>query len=306
MLGRTAKNECEGRVVYIAGPLIYHEAGCRYTESLGESVPNSRESIYFSLTLLVKAIFTRKTRASSDLNFWLHTSSLIRFNLDQSMFARPLPQVLVTSLALAATSHAVPALEQRANSAVWTWAHDAAQCKTDVCTSDCQSAAAQVCAMPDLSTTQSVTVGGCTAFYWYDTGNTLPSAKDCNAAFTTITGPASKAGSAGDCPGYVGGASGYGADGKRTNDPLYMISPSTGNGNCLKAPGDTSSVLAKDELPNGKSLSTCPTSSSRRKRAASTEASLEERDTKCPLEELFVGSGCSGTCLVSVTAAGWE
>ena len=190
---------------------------------------------------------------------------------------------------------------------MWTWAHDPINCKTSACLSDCQAAAAQVCAIPNLSTSQTVTVGDCTAFYWYDEGNNLPTAAQCNAAFNQITGPASQTGAASDCPGYVGGALGYDASEKRTNDPVYLVSPNDGNGNCLKAPGDLSPVLAEHELPNGKTLPTCPVSSSRKKRGLMAASSqLEERDSKCSMEDMFVGWGCSSTCLISVTAAGWE
>ena len=190
---------------------------------------------------------------------------------------------------------------------MWTWAHDSVNCKNSACLSDCQAATAQVCAIPNLSTSQSVTIGDCTAFYWYDEGNNLPTAAQCNAVFNQITGPASQAGAPTDCPGYVGGALGYDASKKRTNDPVYLVSPKEGNGNCLKAPGDTSPVLAADELPNRKTLSTCPASSSWKKRGLMAASSqLEERGTKCVMEDIFVGGGCSSTCILSVTAAGWE
>ena len=228
------------------------------------------------------------------------------------MSTHSLPKTLITALVLTLTltTHAIPTLDTRAappTSAVWKWSNDPTQCKTTTCTSDCQSAAQKLCSIPNgLSTTQSVTVGTCTAFYWIDTGNTLPSVSDCNAAFTTITGPASTPGSSGDCPGYVGGVLGYDAGGKRTNDPLYMVSPNEGNGNCFKAPGDTSPVLGKDELPNGQTLGTCPVSSSKR---GLKDTALEKRDgadVKCGLESAFVGSPCTTMGLITVTTAGWE
>ena len=124
-------------------------------------------------------------------------------------------------------------------------------------------------------------------------------------AFTSITGPASEPDSEGDCPGYVGGVLGYDGNSKRTNEPLYMISPNAGNGNCFKAPGDTTPVLFDTELPNGQSLSTCPVSTSRRKRVP-LMLENNKREAKCVLADSFVGAGCTSTCLLSVTAAAWE
>ena len=95
---------------------------------------------------------------------------------------------------------------------------------------------------------------------------------------------------------------GYDGNNKRLNQPLYLVTPKSGNGNCLKAPGDTSPVLAMNELPGGQSVSTCPTSSSRRRAVQK----LEGRGVKCGMEGGFVVGGCSATCITTVTAAGWE
>ena len=182
------------------------------------------------------------------------------------------------------------------------WSHDAAQCRTNTCISDCQAASAKLCTSSNLTTFHLETVGDCTAYYWYDAGNSLPNAAQCNAAFGQITGPLSKPGSSNDCPGFVGGASGYDTFQKRTNDPVYIVTPINGNGNCLKLPGDNSSVLDTNELPNGQSLSTCPVSSSRRKR----ELARRQGSLRCNLESDFVAGGCSTTCVLSVTASAWE
>ena len=212
--------------------------------------------------------------------------------------------VLATSFTLC---HVNAAVERRATSSSspalsLIWSHDATQCKTNTCISDCQAATAKLCTSSNLTTFHVETVGDCTAYYWYDAGNNIPSAAQCNAAFGQITGPPSKAGSSNDCPGFVGGASGYGRSQRRTNDPVYIVTPAAANGNCLKSPGDNSSVLATNEVPNGQSLSTCPVSSSRRKR----ELARRHGSTKCNLESDFVAGGCSATCVVSVTASAWE
>jgi len=231
------------------------------------------------------------------------------------MFTQYQLTALVTAFSLANGLHVSPRIPSvNVSAPPWSWAHDPVNCKsTSTCLSDCQAATAKICATPNLQTSNTVTLGDCTAFYWYDGGNTLPTAAQCNAAYEQITGPPSKAGGPEDCPGYVGGALGYDTTNKRTNDPVYMVYPRAGNGDCLKAPGDTSPVLAVDEIPNsdGQTLAaTCLKTTSRRKRAL---AVLDGRDNvanrhgfKCNMESFGVSTGCSTTCLFSVTAAGWE
>ncbi|KAL6717579.1 hypothetical protein ACLMJK_005494 [Lecanora helva] len=216
---------------------------------------------------------------------------------------------LLASFPLIDALHAsVQTRDTTPNSPAWKWANDPTNCKTDTCLSDCQSATSQICSVPNLKTSNTVTVGDCTAYYYYANGNTVPTAAQCNTAFGQITGPPSKAGDPQDCPGYVGGALGFDSNNKRTNDPVYMVYPKAGNGNCMKAPGDTSPVLPLDEIPDsgGKKLPpTCPTSQSRRKRdELSTD--LVSRDAKCTLEEFGTGFGCSATCVMTVTGTAIE
>ena len=218
----------------------------------------------------------------------------------------------VTTLAFffASLAHASPAVAVASSTPVWTWAQDPANCKTDICISDCQTAITTLCASSDLTQTQEQTVGDCVVFYWYDAGNTVPTAAQCKASYGLITGPPSSAGAPNDCPGYVGGALGYDTSGSRTNDPVYMISPKNGNGNCMKAPGDKTSVLAPEALPNGQTIpQSCPAATSKSKRAL---AKLQRRDNPnaagfgCNVGSMAYYTGCGGTCILEVTAAGWE
>ena len=141
-------------------------------------------------------------------------------------------------------------------------------------------------------------MGDCTAFYWYDAGNTIPKAAECSAAYIKILATS------------IGGALGYDAAGNRTNDPLYAIYPKDGNANCFKATGDTSPVLAPDAFPGGGTLPTCPVGTSRRRRAL---AVLEGRDqggandglVECAIEDGVFGSACTVICLATVTTASW-
>ena len=178
---------------------------------------------------------------------------------------------------------------------LYSWNSDPA-CKTTATKADCVTAYEALCARPDLSVSDNTTVGDCTAFYWYDKGNTLPTAAECTAAFSrTLTTS-------------IGGVSGYNAAGNRTNDPLYAIYPKDGNANCFKATGDTSPVLAQDALPGGAMLPTCPISSSRRRRAL---AKLEGRDddddgvAKCIIEDGVWTLSCTAVCLATVVTTSW-
>lgn len=134
---------------------------------------------------------------------------------------------------------------------LYTWSTDPV-CKTTGKQSDCETAYQTLCARPDLTTSDNTTVGDCTAFYQYDAGNLVPTAATCTAAYEKILDAS-----------IGGGAWGYNADETRTDFPLYAVYPKDGNGNCFKAAGDTSPVLAMDALPGGGTLPTCPVSSSR-------------------------------------------
>ena len=224
------------------------------------------------------------------------------------MFTHQQLTLLLASIATASALHA--SLRTRdSTSPAWTWANDPTNCKTDACLSDCQAATAAVCASSNLGDQNDQTVGDCTAFYYYQAGNTVPTAAQCNAAYAQLTGPPSTAGSPNDCPGYVGGALGWDSSNKRTNDPVYMVYPKAGNGHCMKAPGDTSPVAPLDVIPNsnGKTIPpTCPTSTSRRKRAPSSEIEARGSSVKCELQGMGTGAGCSAGCVAEVTLGGWE
>lgn len=106
---------------------------------------------------------------------------------------------------------------------------------------------------------------------------------------------------------------GYDRRERRTRDPLYVIYPENGNGNCFKAPWYTSPPLAIDEFANGKTLSTSPTSSSRRRaekivegRQSSQEnGSYEDGEKACKLEKTVWGYSCSAVCLATVASSSW-
>lgn len=172
-------------------------------------------------------------------------------------------------------------------------------CRTSARTSDCITAYTALCAGENLKISNVTTVGDCTAFYWYDTGNTISTGVDCTAAYKQIIAAS------------TWGALGYNAAKNRTNDPLYAIYPKDGNANCFKAPGDTSPVLALDAIPGGRTLPTCPLSSSRRRHALET---LEGRDLiedeshdviTCYIEDGVWGVSCTMVCLATVTTAAW-
>ena len=179
---------------------------------------------------------------------------------------------------------------------LYSWSTDPA-CKTTATKADCTTAYKALCARPDLSVSDNTTVGDCKAFYWYDQGNTLPTAAECTAAYSQILTTS------------VGGVSGYNAAQNRTNLPLYAIYPKDGNANCFKAAGDTSPVLAPDALPDGSRLPTCPISSSRRRRALATLEGRTEADddgvVKCFVEDLAWGASCTAICLATVVTTSW-
>lgn len=185
----------------------------------------------------------------------------------------------------------------------YRWSSDPA-CISKACVADCRAAATAVCSSPSLTTNLNATVGDCTAFYWYDMGNTVPTKESCASAYNYIN----NAGNPGPngCGGTIGGALGYDKDGNRTIDPLFAIYPKDGNANCFKAPGDTSPPKPMDELPNGEKLpiGSCPDVTSRRRRSALRE--LEQRGIpECVVEDMVWNLGCTAVCISWVTASTW-
>lgn len=184
------------------------------------------------------------------------------------------------------------------DSVLYSWSNEPS-CTTTASQNDCTTAYAALCNRTNLGVSDNTTVGDCTALYWYDTGNTIPTATECTAAYIQILAIS------------IGGALGYNAAKVRTDDPLYAIFPKDGNANCFKAMGDTSPVLEVDALPNGGTLATCPVSTSRRRRTLDV---LEGRDraendddgaTECIIEDWVWGFTCTGVCLAVVTTTSW-
>lgn len=185
-----------------------------------------------------------------------------------------------------------------ADSVLYSWSNQPI-CTTTVSKDDCTTAYAAICARGNLTTGHNATVGDCTAFYWYDAGNTIPTTAECTAAYTQILATS------------IGGALGFTAAQNRTNDPLYAVFPRDGNANCFKAAGDTSPVLAANELPNGQTLATCPASTSRRRRALAVLAGRDEAGNEdvgaleCVFEDGVWGLACTGVCFLAVAGTSW-
>lgn len=186
----------------------------------------------------------------------------------------------------------------------YAWSDDPV-CVSKACVADCQAAAEAVCSSSNLATTVNATVGDCTAFYWYDIGNTIATRESCLSAYNYINNAAKP--DADGCGGTIGGALGYDKNGNRTIDPLFAVYPRDGNANCFKAPGDTSPVKARDELPNGQKLpmDSCPEATSRRRRRAAQR--LEERYdiSDCLIEDAAWQASCNAVCLSEVTLSTW-
>ena len=209
---------------------------------------------------------------------------------------------LAASISLFHLINAIPTVSPLSppypDSVLYSWSTESI-CTTTASLTDCTAAYATLCARANLSISDNTTVGGCTAFYWYDADNTIPTAAQCTAAYTQLLATS------------IGGALGYNAAEKRTNDPLYAIFPKDGNANCFKAAGDTSPVLAADALPNGKRLATCPVSSSRRRRAPKVLEGRDQAETEddgvmeCIFEDGVWGFACTGVCLAAVAATSW-
>ncbi|KAI4129205.1 MAG: hypothetical protein LQ338_002364 [Usnochroma carphineum] len=216
------------------------------------------------------------------------------------------------ALAVLLSAHFIDALPQISdatspNPTVFhKWSSDPA-CVSNACVADCRAAATTVCSSPSLSTTLNATVGDCTAFYWYDTGNTIPTKESCISAYNYINDAAKTAPNG--CGGTIGGALGYDKNGNRTMDPLFAVYPRDGNANCFKAPDDNTPPKAMDELPNGDKLplNSCPDATSRRRRSALQ--SLEKKGNAAPppcfIEDLVWGFGCTAVCMTWVTALEW-
>ena len=186
------------------------------------------------------------------------------------------------------------------DSSLFTWSDDPV-CSSNITKSDCERAAVQVCGSANLALSLNVTVRGCTAWYWYDTNNTVPTLNQCNQAYDQILASS------------IGGAMGYRTDGRRTNHPLYVIFPENGNGNCFKASGDMSPPLATNEFANGQTLSTCQQSTARRRTiseaqdfpSSDAKITFEDSQKECRIEKRIWGYSCSAVCLTSVATSSW-
>lgn len=212
----------------------------------------------------------------------------------------PCRAVLLAITTIISVSLAAPSSSTYTGSILYEWSKHPA-CASTTTVPDCKEAAALVCASENLTVSSTATVGGCTAWYWYDVRNTVPTRKSCNGAYAHILASG------------IGGALGYSANGSRTNEPLYAIFPSSGNGNCFKAPGDRSAPLAAGTFANGHTLSTCPSSTSRRRAAqvfdsqehTSGHDASKDSQRHCIIEETIWGYSCSATCLATVATTSW-
>jgi len=209
------------------------------------------------------------------------------------------------TLALVATislTHLINALPQAApvasvpypNSDLYTWSATDVSCKTTASKSDCQSAFSQICSPnKDFTKDYLVTVGQCTAVFWVDPNNSVPTQDICTAAFTQILNAG------------IGGSLGYNTAGQRTTDPLYVMYPkNSGTGNCFKKGRDTSAVVAANELPNGNSIhqfGNCGTSTQKRAPDA-LEPRSSSNGVSCSVDADKWGQTCSSICLAQVAA----
>lgn len=220
-----------------------------------------------------------------------HHLTLVAATIFSAHLIKAIPTASPLSLYLASS------LSPHPNPVQYSWSTEPI-CKTTARKSDCATAYQALCARPDLGVSDNTTVGDCTAFYWYDTGNTIPQAAECRAAYTKILATS------------IGGALGYDAAGNRTNEPLYAIYPKDGNANCFKATGDTSPVLAPDALPGGGTLPTCPVGTSRRRRALALlegrgQDGANDGSVECVVEDAVWGSACNLVCLATVATTSW-
>ncbi|KAL8642580.1 MAG: hypothetical protein Q9226_008492, partial [Calogaya cf. arnoldii] len=178
--------------------------------------------------------------------------------------------------------------------------HDDCAALKPACKPDCTQAVKNLCAK-DLGLNRELqrnyiveTLGECTVTYGFEIGNTKPDFKQCYDTFAIINdkGKFTVPGVPGECNGRIfGGAFGWNEKGKRTNDPIYAITPKSGNGNCMMPPGQESSQpLAMDQLPDGTSVpgydQPCPNAISRRFNG----------EGACKAAGILVGSGCTLAC----------
>ncbi|KAL8639251.1 MAG: hypothetical protein Q9226_008889 [Calogaya cf. arnoldii] len=204
---------------------------------------------------------------------------------------------------------------RREPTVLYRWSSDPA-CNSEACVVDCAAAAVAVCdkvALEPGSPALEVTVNHCTAHYMWEIGNDVPTKESCYAAYTYINDEGAKGAGPNNCGGTVGGALGFDAQGKRTKDPVYILSPTGGIGNCFKAPGDNTPPKPRDELSNGKKLSTdsCPATTSRRQRDALQR--LEGRQAgigtagpgSCVVGAVGALAGCTALCVETVWTASW-
>ena len=194
--------------------------------------------------------------------------------------------LLCTSICLDHFATAIPTAPAPSSSSApvfYNWS-TSPLCASNTTKPDCTSAVAAVCANQNLTQSIKKTQGGCTAWYWVDAGNTIPTAAECTASYSQVLASSN-----------AFGAVGYNAAQTRTNDPLYAVYPSNGNGNCFKAMGDTSPVLPMDALPNGNaSLAEC---------GAKTKRDLGV--AKCFIEDGAWQIFCNGVCMAQVAATSW-
>ncbi|KAL8686267.1 MAG: hypothetical protein Q9224_005501, partial [Gallowayella concinna] len=175
----------------------------------------------------------------------------------------------------------------------WPWSsHPDCVSSSTACKADCTTAVKSLCAQNLEEENLIETVGECTAHYMREIGKTIPTYDQCYSAFAYIN-DAGKFGPDG-CGGTFGGGLGWDKNDHRTNDPIFAIYPTKGNGNCFKKLGDTSPPLAQDTAPNGAKLSldSCPSATSRRKRNALQTFEKRQSDL-CLVGDTIWTLGCS-------------
>ena len=226
-----------------------------------------------------------------------------------------LPQIATAFLAGILFPSSIGALPQQSNAApndIWHYSNDPA-CTNSACVADCRSAATAVCDQLDVlspPTHINVTVNHCQAFYLWNLGNSVATKDSCYAAFTRINDAGAKGAGPNECGGTVGGALGFDQTGNRTTDPLYVLNPTDGNGNCFKAPGDNTPPIPVDQLANGEKLpmpDTCPSNTARRRRDALQL--LEKRGSAgtidCAVGDVMLLTGCTAQCSAWALATTW-
>lgn len=168
---------------------------------------------------------------------------------------------------------------------LYRWSNDP-NCDSATTKANCTAAYASICHSGQLTESMKHTVEGCTAWYWVDPGNQIPTAAQCSTSYLEILGTDNGFGSLG-----------YNEEETRTDAPLYAVYPADGNGKCFKAPGDTSPVQAMNAQLNGKgSLYDCG--------AAKTPRDLHEFNPrgvfKCLFEDVGWQAFCDYACISTV------